>query len=85
MRPMPCDHLGGPELIEMTENHLRQQNVPLSHWSGLRFRWAENLSGSMWASVIIEIERRGDQWIVCRLDRNRDSLPASETGFRRVG
>lgn len=68
----------------MAETHLRAGNVPSSAWPGLRFRWSENLTGSMWASVVVEIERRGEQWIVTRLDRNREPLPTAETGFRQV-
>lgn len=81
---MPCDHLGGPELIEMAEQRLRAEGIAPSEWSGLRFRWSENLSGGMWASVTVEVERRGEQWVVTRLDRNSDALPAAETGFRRI-
>lgn len=81
---MPCDHKGGPELIAMAEEQLRGEEVPSSQWPGLRFRWAENLIDSMWASVIVEIERRGEQWIITRLDRNRDILPADALGFRRL-
>jgi hypothetical protein len=77
---MSCDHKGGPELIEMAEEHLRHLDVDPSRWPGLRFRWAENLDGGMWASVVVEIERRGEQWIVTRLDRN--AVPVEETGFR---
>jgi hypothetical protein len=80
---MPCDHIGGPELIEMAEEHLRANAVPESAWPGLRFRWAENLEGAMWASVVVEVERRGDQWIVVRLDRNRERV--DEVGFRNLG
>ncbi len=79
---MPCDHKGGPELIAMAEEHLRAGNVPEGDWPGLRFRWAENLDDSMWASVVVEVERRGDQWIVTRLDRNQE--PLAETGFRAL-
>jgi hypothetical protein len=82
---MPCDHAGGPELIEMAERHLRETNVATSEWPGRRFRWAENLTGSMWASVVVEVERRGEQWIITRLDRNREALPTEETGFRGLG
>ena len=64
----------------MAEAHLRDADVPSTEWPGLRFRWSENLDDSMWASVIVEIERRGEQWIVTRLDRNRE--PVDETGFR---
>ena len=79
---MPCDHKGGPELIEMAEEYLRGRG--LSDWRGLKFRWSENLDGGMWASVVVEIERRGDQWVVTRLDRNRDAIDASDEGFRAL-
>ena len=81
---MACDHIGGPELIEMAEQSLRERGVPEGEWPGRRFRWSENLAESMWASVCVEVERRGDQWIVVRLDRNREALPEEETGFREV-
>lgn len=79
---MACDHKGGPELIEMAEAALRERGVDVARWSGMRFRWAENLSGGMWASVVVEIERRDAQWIVTRLDRNAD--PVSDTGFSQL-
>ena len=81
---MPCDHRGGPELIEMAETHLREQNIATENWAGLRFRWSENLTDSMWASVVVEIERRGEQWVVTRLDRNREALDTDETGFQQL-
>ncbi len=81
---MACDHKGGPELIEMAEEHLRNEGLSTAQWPGLRFRWAENLTDSMWASVIVEIERRDEQWIVTRLDRNQEDLPADALGFRRL-
>ena len=68
----------------MAERHLREEAVSPENWPGLRFRWAENLTDSMWSSVIVEVERRSEQWIVVRLDRNREPLPTAETGFRRV-
>jgi len=79
---MPCDHKSGPELIAMAEASLRERRIDSSHWPGLRFRWSENLDGAMWASVVVEIERRGDQWIVTRLDRNKDAV--SEIGFQQL-
>lgn len=68
----------------MAEEHLRREGVPESQWAGVRFRWSENLTDGMWASVVVEVERRGDQWIVVRLDRSREDLDESETGFRAV-
>ncbi len=66
----------------MAERDLRERGIPESQWPGLRFRWSENLSESMWASVILEIERRGEQWIVTRLDRRKE--PVEETGFTHL-
>src|SRR5690349_13805746 len=59
-RAMPCDHVGGPELIEMAETFLREAGTPPSEWSGRRFRWSENPEDGMWASIVIEVERRGE-------------------------
>jgi hypothetical protein len=75
---MACDHKGGPELIEMAEQHLREHRLAPAH--GMRFRWSENLDGGMWASVIVEIERRVDAWVITRIDRRQD--PLEETGFQ---
>jgi hypothetical protein len=79
---MPCDHIGPAELIEMADAHLREREVKPE--AGMRFRWSENPVDGMWASIVTEIERRGEQWIVTRLDRRREPLPADETGFRAL-
>ena len=84
MARMACDHVGGPELIEMAEGHLRESNIAEEQWSGRRFRWAENPEDGMWASIVVEVECRGGRWIVTRLDRNRERVPLSETGFRAL-
>jgi hypothetical protein len=79
---MACDHIGPTELIEMAETHLREGG--LAPAPGMRFRWSENPIDGMWASIVTEIERRGEQWIVSRLDRNREPVPDGETGFRAL-
>ena len=79
---MPCDHIGPVEVIEMAEADLRERGA--SPAEGMRFRWSENPIDGMWASIVTEIERRDEQWIVTRLDRNREPLPRGETGFRAL-
>ena len=79
---MPCDHMGPAKVIEMAEADLRERGA--SPAEGMRFRWSENPIDGMWASIVTEIERRGEQWIVTRLDRNRLPLPDHETGFRAL-
>ena len=76
-----CDHIGGPELIEMAEKHLVERAVPAAGWPGLRFGWGEDVDSPFWKSVYIEIERRGDDWIVTRIDRSNDPIAPSKRGF----
>jgi hypothetical protein len=79
---MPCDHVGPVELIEMSEALLRERGR--SPEPGMRFGFGENLPEGMWAAVVTEIERRGDQWIVVRLDRKKEPLPETELGLREL-
>jgi hypothetical protein len=82
MRPMPCEHVGGPELIEMAERFLRENHIDETQWAGRKFRWSENVEGGMWASVILEVERRADGWVVTRLDRSNETV--DDAGFRAL-
>jgi len=68
----------------MAEEHLRSKHIPQGTWPGSKFRYTQNLDEGMWTSVCVEIERRGDQWVVTRLDRSREKAPASEEGFRVI-
>ena len=81
---MPCEHVGPPELIAMAEEHLRERGVAEAQWPGATFRWSENVTGGTWASVILEVERRGEVWIVIRIDRSPTPLDEGEIGFRAV-
>jgi hypothetical protein len=69
-----CDHKGPVEIMAMAEELLRAQGIAPEKWPGLKVRHAENTPGGMWASVVIDIERRGGEWVVTRLDRNREAL-----------
>ncbi len=81
---MPCDHVGPKELIEMAECELRTRGEAEVDWNGSKFRWTENTDGGFWTSVILEIERRGEEWVVVRLDRLKELQPETETGLRAV-
>jgi hypothetical protein len=82
---MPCDHTGPAELIEMAERYLRERNLPAEQWRGARFAWRENVAEpKYWTSVILEVERRGDEWIVTRLDRSNDTLGEHELGLHAL-
>ena len=69
-----CSHKGPPEIIAEAEVWLREQGFEPDRWAGVKVRHGENTPGAMWESVVVEIERRGSEWIVTRLDRNRKPL-----------
>lgn len=84
---MSCNHIGGPEMITMAEAVLRGRGIEESAWPGSRFRFVQNLDDGPWAAVRLELERRGDAWLVTKIDRFSEKQPEEETGFRvlRVG
>lgn len=81
---MPCEHLGPVELFAMAEEALKKEGIAPERWPGTKFRHGENVDGGMWASVVMEAERRGDQWIITRLDRSKERLPEGEAGLRML-
>jgi hypothetical protein len=68
-------------MIAMAEAILRGRNVPEERWRGSHFRFAQNVEGGPWASVLLELERRGDEWLVTRIERYAEPLPEEQTGF----
>lgn len=79
---MPCDHLQPEDVMRMAESWLRERGIAGDVWPGAHVYHGENTPGGMWAAVIMEVERRGDEWIVTRLDRSREPLDADATGLR---
>ena len=79
---MSCEHTGPPEVMELAERWLLDRGVDRQRWQGMRIRHGENTPGTMWESVLIEIERRGSEWWVTQLDRRKQPLPESDLGLR---
>ena len=78
---MSCDHKGPQDVIADAEAFLASSGSAPA--DGMKFRWAEN-HGGYFASAITEIERRGEAWVVTRLDRSREPLPESDCGLMRI-
>ena len=76
--------MGPHDLIAMAEKDLRERGIAEAAWNGLTFRWAENPPDGMWKSIVTEVERRRDEWVVTRIDRNAEALDEDELGFRQV-
>ena len=79
---MPCNHVGGPEMIPMAEAVLRARGIAPEAWPGSRFRFIQNVEDGPWAAIWVELERRGDEWLVVKIDRFEERFPEEETGFR---
>ena len=78
---MPCDHANPPDIMRKAEEWLRSKGVPEERWSGMKFRHVENTPGQRWNSVVIDIERRGAEWIVTAIDRRSDTVPPASVGL----
>lgn len=80
---MPCNHLGPIEIMQLAEDRLRAEGLAEVDWEGLAFGWGEDVTGSQWASVYTEIERRGESWTVTKIDRRTTTI-GYDAGLRRV-
>ena len=81
---MTCDHLDPKDVFVLAEKALRDRSIAEEKWSGAKFRHGENPPDGMWASIVIEVERRETQWLVTRLDRNKERLPQNELGLQMI-
>ena len=72
-----CSHSNPPEIMAKAEEWLAGRGIGKESWAGLTVRHAENTPGAHWESVIIEIQRRGSEWIVTRIDRRPEPLEES--------
>ena len=78
---MACSHTDAPDIMRKAEEWLRERGVSEDRWTGMKIRHAENTPGQRWSSVVIDIERRGEEWIVTQIDRRNESLPAGAVGL----
>jgi hypothetical protein len=81
---MPCDHLQPQDVMMQAEEWLQRNGIGRERWGGARVRHGENTPDGMWASIVMELERRGDEWIVTRLDRNREPIAERDCGLQVV-
>lgn len=79
---MACDHLQPQDLMALADAWLRERGIPERQWPGAIVYHGENTPDGMWGSVAMELERRRNEWIVTRLDRNREPLQADQCGLR---
>jgi hypothetical protein len=80
---MPCNHLGPIDIMQLAEEKLRDEGIAEDAWDGLVFGFGESVTGSQWASVYTEIERRGGSWVVTRIDRMATPLDPAREGLVR--
>ncbi len=78
-----CAHSDPPDIMLRAEEWLNGRGVGKESWPGMTVRHAENTPGGRWESVVIDIERRGSEWIVTKIDRRPAPLDSS-AGFSVV-
>ena len=76
-----CAHADPPDVMKRAEEWLNARGVPQERWPGMRFRHAENTPGGQWESVVIDIERRGEEWWVTNIERRAEALPENTVGL----
>lgn len=81
---MACAHADPPDVMKKAEEWLNERGIPKNEWPGTRIRHAENTPGERWESVVIEIERRGDEWWVTNIDRRDAALPEDAVGLSTI-
>ncbi|MFA6957610.1 MAG: hypothetical protein WC538_17210 [Thermoanaerobaculia bacterium] len=81
---MPCNHLGPIDVMQLAEERLAGDSIAAEAWEGLVFGFGENVTGSQWASVYTEIERRGGTWVVTKIDRMTTTIDPQREGLVRV-
>jgi hypothetical protein len=79
-----CAHSDPPDIFKRAEEWLHTRGVPQEQWPGMRIRHAENTPGGRWESVVIDIERRGEEWWVTEIDRRADALPDEALGLSNI-
>jgi len=79
-----CAHADPPEVFERAEAWLAARGIPREQWPGMRIRHGENTPGGRWESVVIDIERRGDEWWVTDIDRRDAALADDALGLSTI-
>jgi hypothetical protein len=79
-----CAHSDPPEVFQRAEEWLAARGVPQASWPGMRIRHGENTPGGRWESVVIDIERRGEEWWVTNIDRREAALAEGELGLSTI-
>ena len=79
-----CTHFQPADLIEMTEKHLHEAKIPQEQWEGRRFQWAGPIDSPPFTGLILQCKRKDDNWVLIKLDRRKDGVPADMVGFREI-
>ncbi len=79
-----CDHVGYPEMVEMAEKYLRERAIPEPEWEDRGFSYGENVHTPYWAAIFFEVHRRDGDWVLTRMDRLKDDLPAEKLGLQET-
>ncbi len=81
---MACNHLGPIDIMQLAEAKLSGDGLAEDLWETIIFGYGENVTGSQWASVYTEIQRRGGTWVVTKIDRMTAPIDPAREGLIRA-
>lgn len=71
-------------MIALAEAHLHAAQVPETEWDGRRFRWAGAIDSPPFTGLVMECKRKGDTWVMTRLDRRKDGVDGEVLGLSEI-
>ncbi len=79
-----CEHFQPADLVALAEQHLRAQGIPEAEWEGRRFEWGGAIDSPPFTGLLLGCKRKDGQWVVTKIDRRKDGVPADQAGFRET-
>lgn len=88
MLPSPdsgkCEHFQPADLVALAEKHLRAAGVTEAEWEGRRFEWGGAIDTPPFKGLVLGCKRKDGAWVITRIDRRKDGVPADQVGFRET-
>lgn len=79
-----CEHFQPADLVALAEARLREQGVPEGLWEGRRFEWGGAIDSPPFTGLVLGCKRRDGAWVITKMDRRKDGVPADLLGFREM-
>lgn len=79
-----CEHFQPADLVARAEEFLRAQGIAEAGWEGRRFEWGGLIDSPPFTGLVLGCKRKDGNWVVTKIDRRKDGVPAEQMGFREL-